>query len=64
MTVGSMNTDNFFGLDMHGHTRDTSHLQYVTLSSVFWFLALFFMAILLSRLMVNNHGGLNVVIAL
>ena len=53
MTAGDLNTDDFFGFDIRGHTQDTSHLQYLELSTLFWLLSLFFMTILLSNLMVS-----------
>ena len=53
MTVGDLNTDDFFGFDSCGQTQDTSHLQYLELSTLFWLLSLFFMTILLSNLMVS-----------
>ena len=53
MTAGDLNTDDFFGFDIRGQTQDTSHLQYLELSTLFWLLSLFFMTILLSNLMVS-----------
>ena len=52
MTAGDVGSDSFFGLDIRGMTHDTSHLQYIQLSTFFWLLSLIFMTILLSNLLV------------
>ena len=52
LTVGDLDTDSFFGFDIRGQAHDTSHVQYMGLSTFFWILSLIFMTILLSNLMV------------
>ena len=56
MTTGDVGTDSFFGLNIRGMTHDTSHLQYIQLSTFFWLLSLVLMTILLSNLLVSSES--------
>ncbi len=55
MTVGDLDTNSFFGFDIRGQTHDTSHVQYLDLSTFFWILSLIFMTVLLSNLTVSAY---------
>lgn len=54
MTTGDVGSDSFFSLDIRGMTHDTSHLQYIQLTTFFWLLSLILMTVLLSNLLVTS----------